>query len=412
MNAIQTLAISALPVIFAITLHEAAHGYAARHFGDPTAWQAGRISINPLRHVDLVGTIIVPAMILLLSAGSFLFGWAKPVPVNFGRLRHPKQDMLWVAAAGPGVNLLMALGWGLLLKMAVAMPVHGYSQAMAEMARVGININGVLMVLNLLPLPPLDGGRIAVSLLPHRQAAQFSSNRTVRHGDSVGAAIHRCAGNNTRAAAGPVHDADEVILESLTMYAEKVLSGMRPTGRLHLGHYHGVLANWIKLQHEYPCLFFVADWHALTTAYDEPGTITQNTWDMVIDWLAAGVDPSQATFFIQSRVPEHAELHLLMSMMTPLGWLERVPTYKDQQEKLTHKDLTTYGFLGYPAAAGGGHSHLPRQSRAGGRGSGAAHRVHPGNRPSFQSPVWSRTGLRGQGEGVDKEAGQQARQAV
>jgi Zn-dependent protease len=174
MNAIQTLAISALPVIFAITLHEAAHGYAARHFGDPTAWQAGRISINPLRHVDLVGTIIVPAMILLLSAGSFLFGWAKPVPVNFGRLRHPKQDMLWVAAAGPGVNLLMALGWGLLLKMAVAMPVHGYSQAMAEMARVGININGVLMVLNLLPLPPLDGGRIAVSLLPHRQAAQFS----------------------------------------------------------------------------------------------------------------------------------------------------------------------------------------------------------------------------------------------
>jgi Zn-dependent protease len=174
MNAIQTLAISALPVIFAITLHEAAHGYAARHFGDPTAWQAGRISINPLRHVDLVGTIIVPAMILLLSAGSFLFGWAKPVPVNFGRLRQPKQDMLWVAAAGPGANLLMALGWGLLLKVAVAMPVHGYSQAMAEMARVGININGVLMVLNLLPLPPLDGGRIAVSLLPHRQAAQFS----------------------------------------------------------------------------------------------------------------------------------------------------------------------------------------------------------------------------------------------
>jgi tryptophanyl-tRNA synthetase len=132
------------------------------------------------------------------------------------------------------------------------------------------------------------------------------------------------------------------------MYAEKVLSGMRPTGRLHLGHYHGVLANWVKLQHEYPCLFFVADWHALTTAYDEPGTITQNAWDMIVDWLAAGVDPSQATLFIQSRVPEHAELHLLMSMMTPLGWLERVPTYKDQQEKLTHKDLTTYGFLGYP----------------------------------------------------------------
>ena len=123
---------------------------------------------------------------------------------------------------------------------------------------------------------------------------------------------------------------------------------MRPTGRLHLGHYHGVLKNWVKLQNEYPCLFFVADWHALTTAYDEPGTIEENAWEMVIDWLAAGVDPSQATLFIQSRVPEHAELHLLLSMMTPIGWLERVPTYKDQQEKLEHKDLSTYGFLGYP----------------------------------------------------------------
>ncbi|MFA6442857.1 MAG: tryptophan--tRNA ligase [Sterolibacterium sp.] len=132
------------------------------------------------------------------------------------------------------------------------------------------------------------------------------------------------------------------------MYAEKVLSGMRPTGRLHLGHYHGVLKNWIRLQHEYPCLFFVADWHALTTEYDEPGGIVVNTWEMVVDWLAAGVDPSQATLFIQSRVPEHAELHLLLSMMTPQGWLERVPTYKEQQEKLNHKDLTTYGFLGYP----------------------------------------------------------------
>ncbi|MDD3483556.1 tryptophan--tRNA ligase [Azovibrio restrictus] len=132
------------------------------------------------------------------------------------------------------------------------------------------------------------------------------------------------------------------------MYAERVLSGMRPTGALHLGHYHGVLANWVKLQHQYPCLFFVADWHALTTQYDDPRLIHQNSMEMVVDWLAAGVDPNQATIFIQSRVPEHAELHLLLSMMTPLGWLERVPTYKDQQEKLSSKDLSTYGFLGYP----------------------------------------------------------------
>jgi tryptophanyl-tRNA synthetase len=132
------------------------------------------------------------------------------------------------------------------------------------------------------------------------------------------------------------------------MYSDRVLSGMRPTGRLHLGHYHGVLKNWLRLQNEYPCLFFVADWHALTTHYDTPQVIEANVRDMVIDWLAAGVDPAQATLFVQSRVIEHAELHLLLSMMTPLGWLERVPTYKDQQEKLSEKDLSTYGFLGYP----------------------------------------------------------------
>lgn len=132
------------------------------------------------------------------------------------------------------------------------------------------------------------------------------------------------------------------------MAVERVLSGMRPTGSLHLGHYHGVLKNWVRLQHEHECFFFVADWHALTTHYDTPEIIEESVWEMVIDWLAAGVDPANATIFIQSRVPEHAELHTLLSMITPLGWLERVPTYKDQQEKLSSKDLSTYGFLGYP----------------------------------------------------------------
>ena len=132
------------------------------------------------------------------------------------------------------------------------------------------------------------------------------------------------------------------------MFTDRVLSGMRPTGRLHLGHYHGVLKNWVDLQHQFECLFFVADWHALTTHYDTPEIIEQNVWDMVIDWLAAGVDPAQATLFIQSRIPAHAELHVLLSMITPLGWLERVPSYKDQQERLNEKDLSTYGFLGYP----------------------------------------------------------------
>jgi len=169
---IQTIAIAALPVLFAITLHEAAHGYVARHFGDMTAYQQGRISLNPLRHIDPVGTILFPLLTLWL--GGILFGWAKPVPVNFAALRRPKQDMLWVAIAGPASNLVMALGWALLYKMAWLFPGSYFAEPLLGMAEWGIRINVILMVLNLLPLPPLDGGRVAVSLLPHRQAFQLS----------------------------------------------------------------------------------------------------------------------------------------------------------------------------------------------------------------------------------------------
>ncbi len=175
---IVTLTIWALPVLFAITLHEAAHGYAARHLGDRTAELAGRISLNPIRHIDPVGTILVPGLILITSslvgAGAMLFGWAKPVPVNFGRLRNPKADMLWVAAAGPFANLVMAIGWALLFRVAVGMPDNAYALPMAKMADAGMQINAVLMFLNLVPLPPLDGGRIAVSLLPPGPAYKFA----------------------------------------------------------------------------------------------------------------------------------------------------------------------------------------------------------------------------------------------
>lgn len=169
---IQTIAIAAIPILFAITLHEAAHGYVARHFGDMTAYQAGRISLNPLRHIDPVGTILLPLLTLVL--GGILFGWAKPVPVNFAALRRPKQDMLWVAIAGPASNLLMALLWALVAKLAWSFPGGYFAEPMLAMAQIGIQINVILMVLNLLPLPPLDGGRVAVSLLPHRQAYQLS----------------------------------------------------------------------------------------------------------------------------------------------------------------------------------------------------------------------------------------------
>jgi Zn-dependent protease len=184
LSLVQKIAVFALPVLFAITLHEAAHGYVAKYFGDMTAYAAGRVSLNPLRHIDLMGTIIVPLLTLAVSTasgGGIMFGWAKPVPVNFANLRHPKSDMLWVAAAGPFSNLLMAMAWALVLNLGVGL---GASHAAAEwllfVGAAGILVNVIFFVLNLFPLPPLDGGRIMVSLLPHRLAWKFS--RIERYG--------------------------------------------------------------------------------------------------------------------------------------------------------------------------------------------------------------------------------------
>jgi Zn-dependent protease len=171
---VQTVAIYALPVLFAITLHEAAHGYVARHFGDMTAHAQGRISLNPVRHVDILGTIVVPLIILVLSGGRFLFGWAKPVPVNYSALRKPRQHMAWVAVAGPVANLIMALIWALLLKVSVLLPASGFTVPLQLMGEAGIVVNLVFMFLNLLPILPLDGGRILASLLPRRAAWQYS----------------------------------------------------------------------------------------------------------------------------------------------------------------------------------------------------------------------------------------------
>lgn len=178
-NLVQIIVIYAIPVVFAITLHEAAHGYVAKHFGDLTAQQAGRITLNPLKHIDPMGTIVVPAALLFMSKAlgtqGILFGWAKPVPVNFANLRNPKKDMLWVAAAGPGINFAMALFWAFLLKAATIAPANNYSLPLKLMSEAGIQINAVLMILNLLPIPPLDGGRIAVSLLPSSIAYRFAA---------------------------------------------------------------------------------------------------------------------------------------------------------------------------------------------------------------------------------------------
>jgi Zn-dependent protease len=177
LHLVQIIAIYALPVIFAITLHEAAHGYVARHFGDMTAYLEGRVSLNPLRHIDPFGTVALPLVLLALTklfGGGIIFGWAKPVPVVFANLRHPKRDMLWVAAAGPLSNFAMALAWALLVKVGISIEGSAFALPLALMGAAGVFFNIIIMVLNLVPLPPLDGGRILVSLLPHRAARQVA----------------------------------------------------------------------------------------------------------------------------------------------------------------------------------------------------------------------------------------------
>jgi hypothetical protein len=215
----------------------------------------------------------------------------------------------------------MAIGWAMLFRIAPGAEPGAYALPLLKMADAGMQINAVLMVLNLLPLPPLDGGRIAVSLLPAGSPGKFARLEPYGFPILLVLLFTGVLGDILWPLMAGFRFCSPIVFGLLIpMYAERVLSGMRPTGRLHLGHYHGVLKNWVKLQAEYPCLFFVADWHALTTDYDNPrGSSRTSVWEMLVDWLAAGVDPAQATIFIQSRVPEHAELHLLLSMMTPLG---------------------------------------------------------------------------------------------
>ncbi|MFM1907466.1 MAG: hypothetical protein RLZZ591_1143 [Pseudomonadota bacterium] len=171
-NLIQTVLIYALPVLFAITVHEAAHGYAARHFGDSTAYMMGRVTLNPMKHIDPMGTILMPLLLYFATSGAFLFGYAKPVPVRFGHLRNPKRDMIWVALAGPGANLAQALAWGVLLHLLVAVGIQ--ETFFLKMCQAGMLVNVVMFAFNLFPLPPLDGGRILVGLLPYRQAVMVS----------------------------------------------------------------------------------------------------------------------------------------------------------------------------------------------------------------------------------------------
>ena len=301
---LQTIALWVLPVVFAITLHEAAHGYVAKMFGDRTAEMQGRITLNPLKHIDPVGTILVPGVLILaakLGGPQFVFGWAKPVPVNFGNLRDPKRDMLWVAAAGPGANFVMAALWALVVQGSRAR--RGFRERAPVADGEDRNFGQ----------PDIDGAQpvahTAARRRPHcRKPAARARGARVR----APRAFRACSSSSDcwRSALldnvmGPLLRSRRVVAAGVARVSSRpsqippslpcspigCCRACGPPGACISAIYHGALKNWIRLQEEYECLFFAADWHALTTHYDEPETIADSVWEMFVDWLAAGIDP-------------------------------------------------------------------------------------------------------------------------
>ena len=329
-------------LLFSLTVHEAAHAFTADRLGDPTARLLGRVSLNPAVHVDPIGTVLFP--LIAIATNLPVIGWAKPVPVDGRNLRHFRRDFMLIAAAGPASNLVLAaiaaVVWRVLSGGAV--DAADVPELVVTVLQRMLLINVLLAVFNMIPIPPLDGGNVLAGLLPP------AAGRAVRPLATLGVPAALCAdahGHAERHRRPP--GATDPVMAPVAARA-RVVSGMRPTGRLHLGHLVGALRNWVDLQAEYDCFYFVADWHALTSGFADTSELTAYARDNAADWIAAGLDPERSTLFVQSLVPEHAELALLLSMIIPIPWLERVPTYKEQIDQLSDKDLSSVGFLSYP----------------------------------------------------------------
>jgi tryptophanyl-tRNA synthetase len=332
--------IALVVLAFSLSFHEMAHAWTAYRLGDPTAYQEGRVSMNPAVHVDPIGTILFPliSMIATAAGGSLpLIGWAKPVPFLVRNLSRPRRDVILIALAGPASNVILAALISVVIRIALPMgwvPTDGIG-----------NPTGPVWEFRLQPHPDSTARRRQGIVQP-AAAALGAGVRRVRRPIR----LHRSLRAHADRGALVLHAAvDELPRRTAAVVVTKrVVSGMRPTGKLHLGHLVGALRNWVELQDRFDCFYFVADWHALTSEYADTKEIVANGIDNAADWIAAGIDPEKSTLFVQSMVPEHAELHLLLSMIAPTPWLERVPTYKEQQEQVTDRDLATYGFLGYP----------------------------------------------------------------
>ena len=380
----------------------------ARYFGDRTAELLGRLSLNPLRHIDPIGTVLVPG--LMLALGGPVFGWAKPVPTATSALRNPRRAMILVALAGPAANLFMALAWcavlGAIMRVKSNVTLDYW---IAAMAQAGIWVNVVLAVFNLLPIPPLDGGRVLAGLLPPAPGGAPGENRTGRPGAGAGigrvrhvrmavrsglsrhGTRHRCA-DGFAGMSGPIQN-------------RRVLSGMRPTGLLHLGNYHGALKNWIELQYQYECFFFIADWHALTTGYEDTSKLEEHVWTMAIDWLAAGLNPGVATLVhsiagagargtASVAVDDHA-----------VGLAGARPVLQGSADSTGRSRLEHLRLSRLSLAAIRGHFAVPLAIRAGGRGSGCARGNHARGGTALQPHLRPRSGIRTKGRESHQELG-------